>query len=118
MEPARPPHGRDARCAGRASRVGQADSAKVVVWAHNSHLGDARATEMGRRGELNVGQLVREKYGQDAMLIGFTTHHGTVTAASDWGEPAERKRVRPALAGSYEALFHAAGRARLPADPE
>jgi len=58
--------------------------------------------------KLNVGQLVREKYGNDAVLIGFTTHHGTVTAASDWDQPAERKRVRPALAGSYEALFHAA----------
>ena len=93
------------------SRTGH--NAKVAVWEHNSHLGDARATDMGRRGELNVGQLVREKYGQDAMLIGFTTHHGTVTAASDWGDPAERKRVRPALAGSYEALFHATGRARF-----
>ena len=61
---------------------------------------------MGRRGELNVGQLAREKYGRDAVLVGFTTHHGTVTAASDWGGPAERKRVRPALPGSYEDLFH------------
>jgi erythromycin esterase-like protein len=84
--------------------------AKVVVWEHNSHLGDARATEMGQRGEMNVGQLARAKYGADAALIGFTTHHGTVTAASDWGRPAERKPVRPALAGSYEALFHAAQR--------
>jgi erythromycin esterase-like protein len=81
--------------------------AKVAVWEHNSHLGDARATEMGQRGELNVGQLTREKHGGEAVLIGFTTHHGTVTAASDWGKSAERKRVRPALAGSYEALFHA-----------
>jgi erythromycin esterase-like protein/predicted phosphoribosyltransferase len=82
------------------------ERAKIVVWAHNSHLGDARATEMGRRGELNVGQLVREKYGRDAVLVGFTTHHGTVTAASDWGAPAERKRVRPALPESYEVVFH------------
>lgn len=81
---------------------------RVVVWAHNSHLGDARATEMSRRGELNVGQLVREKYGRQAMLVGFTTHQGTVTAASDWDAPAERKNVRPSLAGSYEELFHAA----------
>jgi len=81
--------------------------ARIVVWAHNSHLGDARATEMSRRGELNVGQLVRERHGRDAVLVGFTTHHGTVTAASDWGGPAERKRVRPALPGSYEAMFHA-----------
>ncbi|MDB5405191.1 MAG: Erythromycin esterase [Rhodospirillales bacterium] len=87
--------------------------AKIVVWAHNSHLGDARATEMGRRGEINVGQLVREKYGGDAVLVGFTTHHGTVTAASDWGAPAERKRVRPALPGSYEAMFHHAHPARF-----
>ncbi len=87
--------------------------AKIAVWEHNSHLGDARATEMAQRGELNVGQLTREKYGSEAVLVGFATHHGTVTAASDWGNPAERKRVRPALAGSYEALFHAAKRDRL-----
>jgi erythromycin esterase-like protein len=80
--------------------------AKIAVWAHNSHLGDARATEMGRRGEINIGQLTRERYGKDAVLIGFTTHHGTVTAASDWGGPAERKSVRPALPGSYEEAFH------------
>jgi len=81
--------------------------AKIVVWAHNSHLGDARATEMGwRRGELNVGQLVRQAYGKAALLVGFTTHHGTVTAASDWGEPAQRKKVKEALEGSYETLFH------------
>jgi erythromycin esterase-like protein len=79
---------------------------KVVVWAHNSHLGDARATSMGRAGEWNVGQLVREQYGRKAVLVGFTTYAGTVTAASDWGGPAERKQVRPALPGSYEALFH------------
>jgi erythromycin esterase-like protein/adenine/guanine phosphoribosyltransferase-like PRPP-binding protein len=91
----------------------QGKRAKVVVWAHNSHLGDARATEMGQRGELNIGQLAREKYGRDSVLVGFTTHHGTVTAASDWGAPAERKRVRPGLAGSYEAMFHAAQPARF-----
>ncbi|HMJ08846.1 MAG TPA: erythromycin esterase family protein [Pyrinomonadaceae bacterium] len=87
--------------------------AKIVVWAHNSHLGDARFTEMGRRGELNVGQLVREKYGEETFLIGFTTHSGTVTAATDWGGPAERKRVRPSLDGSVENLFHTAGRDRF-----
>jgi erythromycin esterase-like protein len=80
--------------------------AKVVVWEHNSHLGDARATEMGERGEWNVGQLVREQVGTQAVLVGFTTYDGTVTAATDWGGPAERKSVRPALPGSYEALFH------------
>jgi erythromycin esterase-like protein len=80
--------------------------ARLVVWAHNSHLGDARATEMSTRGELNVGQLVREQYGQAAFLLGFSTYSGTVTAAYDWGGPAERREVRPALAGSYERLFH------------
>ena len=81
--------------------------AKIAVWEHNSHLGDARATDMGRRGELNVGELMREKYGDDALLVGFSTYQGTVTAATDWGSVAERKQVRPALAGSYEAMFHA-----------
>ena len=84
--------------------------AKVVVWAHNSHLGDARATEMGaRRGELNVGQLIRERFGRAATLVGFTTYAGTVTAAADWNAEAERKVVRPALPQSYEALFHECG---------
>ncbi|PYL53253.1 MAG: erythromycin esterase [Verrucomicrobia bacterium] len=82
---------------------------KAIIWAHNSHLGDARATEMSHYGEVNVGQLIRERFGKDAVLIGFTTHHGTVTAASDWGAPAERKNVRPALRGSYEDLFHETG---------
>src|ERR1700731_24118 len=86
---------------------------KGVVLGDNFYFGDARATEMGKRGELNVGQLVREKYGRDAVLVGFTTHHGTVTAASDWGGIAERKRVRSALPGSYEALFHSALAARF-----
>jgi len=81
-------------------------AAKVVVWAHNSHLGDARATQLGVRGEWNLGQLVRQRYAHDAVLIGCTTFEGTVTAASDWDAPAERIRVRPALPGSYEALFH------------
>jgi erythromycin esterase-like protein len=87
--------------------------AKVVVWEHNSHLGDARATEMGERGELNVGQLVRERHGNNAKLVGFSTYTGTVTAASDWDAPAERKRVRPALKDSYEVLFHETGIPRL-----
>ena len=81
---------------------------RVIVWAHNSHLGDARATQMGSWGELNVGQLVREKYGSAACLIGFSTHAGSVTAARDWDRPAESRRVRPSLAGSYERLFHEA----------
>ena len=86
----------------------QADP-RIVVWEHNSHLGDARATQMGERGELNVGQLVREHYGREARLIGSTTYRGTVTAASHWDGPAERKVVRPALPDSYEALFHETG---------
>ncbi len=86
---------------------------KVVVWAHNSHLGDARATQMAELGEMNVGQLVREKYGKDAVLIGFTTFSGSVTAASEWEEPAERKRVREALPESYEYLFHDTGLERF-----
>ena len=84
----------------------QGQHAKVAVWEHNSHLGDARATYMGEYGELNVGQLVRQRYGRDSVLVGFTTYTGTVTAASDWDEPAERKRVRAGLEGSYEKLFH------------
>ena len=82
---------------------------RVVVWAHNSHVGDARTTEMGRRGELNVGQLARQRHGADVKLIGFTTYDGTVSAASGWDSPLERKRVRPALPKSYEALFHQTG---------
>lgn len=91
---------------GRVSSWNLRDRTKVVLWAHNSHLGDARATDMGDAGELNVGQLVRQRYGRDAVLVGLTTYRGTVTAASSWGAPAERKRVRPGLSGSYEALFH------------
>jgi erythromycin esterase-like protein len=83
--------------------------ARAVVWAHNSHLGDARATDMGLHGELNLGQLVRQRFGSGAWLIGFTTHAGTVTAASNWDEPAARRRVRPSLPGSYERLFHDTG---------
>lgn len=82
---------------------------KAVVWAHNSHLGDARATQMTDWGELNLGELARRTYGPEAYLIGFTTHTGTVTAARDWDDPAERRHVRPSLAGSYERLFHDTG---------
>jgi erythromycin esterase-like protein len=82
---------------------------RIAVWAHNSHLGDASQTEMGEDGEWNVGQLMRERHGADALLVGFTTHHGTVTAASDWDSAAETKTVRPGLAGSCEALLHDVG---------
>jgi erythromycin esterase-like protein/predicted phosphoribosyltransferase len=85
------------------------DPAKIVVWEHNSHLGDARATEAAARGELNVGQLVRERHPGDCRNLGFTTHTGTVTAADDWGGEAQRKWVRPALSGSVEELFHQVG---------
>lgn len=92
---------------------GRGQAPKVVVWAHNSHIGDARATQMGDGGELNLGQLVREKHGDASRLLGFTTYMGTVIAASDWGGTAEIKRVQPALAGSYEELFHATGVSRF-----
>jgi len=85
------------------------EPARIVVWAHNSHLGDARATELGARGEINVGQLVRERYPNQSISIGFTTFAGTVTAASDWDTPAERKRVRPGLAGGVEEILHRTG---------
>ncbi|WP_321396975.1 erythromycin esterase family protein [Emcibacter sp.] len=80
--------------------------ARIVVWAHNSHIGNAAATEMGRRGEFNIGQLAREKYGRDALLVGFSTCQGTVMAASDWDMPHKVKTVRTPIAGSYEELFH------------
>jgi erythromycin esterase-like protein len=80
--------------------------ARLVVWEHNSHLGDARATSMADQGEINVGQLAREAHGDDSVLVGFTTYHGTVSAASVWGGPVEHKKVGPADPRSYEALFH------------
>jgi erythromycin esterase-like protein len=84
--------------------------AKIVVWAHNSHVGDSdAATHRHDRGEITIGHLCRERHPSSTVLIGFTTHHGTVTAAHDWGGSAERKRVRDGLRGSYEALFHQTG---------
>ncbi|MDX6287167.1 MAG: hypothetical protein QOG53_2652 [Frankiales bacterium] len=85
------------------------EPAKIVVWAHNSHVGDARVTEAAARGELTLGQLVRQGRPDDCRLIGFTTYAGAVTAAHDWGGPAERKRVRPALDNSVEDFFHDVG---------
>jgi erythromycin esterase-like protein len=82
---------------------------KIVVWAHNSHVGDARHTDMSRRGEHNIGQLMRERHGTDTVSIGFTTCSGTVTAASAWHGVPERKRVLPARPDSFEHLFHQAG---------
>ena len=85
-------------------------SAKAVVWAHNSHIGDARATEMGSvRAEHNIGQLVRERWGDQCALIGFGTHTGTVTAADDWDSPRQTKRVLPSRADSYERQCHDSG---------
>ena len=80
--------------------------AKAVIWEHNSHIGDARATEMSARGELNVGQLVRQEYGDAAYLIGFGTDHGMVAAASEWGGPMEIKQVLPSHRDSYEHVCH------------
>lgn len=82
---------------------------KAILWAHNSHLGDAAATEMSIRGEFNVGHLCRRDYGEAAYLVGFGTHTGTVAAASNWGAPMEVKTVRPSLENSYERLCHDAG---------
>lgn len=79
---------------------------KIVVWAHNSHVGDARATEMGTRGEWNIGQLIREQYDTDVYSIGFSTNSGTVTAADDWDCPSKSKLINPGIEGSYEELFH------------
>lgn len=85
---------------------------RMAVWAHNSHLGDASATEMGDLGEWNVGQLVRERWGAEAALVGFSTYHGTVTAADDWDEPARRMHVRDGIEGGWEDLFHCSGHER------
>jgi erythromycin esterase-like protein len=87
-------------------------SPRVAVWAHNSHLGDASATEMGDMGEWNVGQLARDRYGVDAVLVGFSTYYGWVTAADDWDAPHKRKRVRDGLDGSWEDVFHRCGHER------
>lgn len=96
--------------AGHIARLrGGKGKARIVVWEHNSHLGDARATESADEGEINVGQLIRERHGDAAALVGMSTYTGTVYAASDWGSPGEAKRVRPALPDSYEDLFHETG---------
>jgi erythromycin esterase-like protein len=90
-----------------AARQGR--PARAIVWAHNSHLGDARATSMAARGELNLGQLARERFGDACCAIGMTTHDGEVTAAHEWEEPAALRMVQPSLPGSYERLFHETG---------
>lgn len=84
-------------------------NSKGIVWAHNSHVGNALATEMSLRGEHNIGQLCREKWADACYVIGFGTDHGTVAAASDWDEPMQRMQVRPARHDSYERVFHDTG---------
>jgi erythromycin esterase-like protein len=92
-----------------ANLAAQGRQPKVVVWAHNTHAGDARVTEMGQKGgEWNVGQLLRQAHGKGAVSVGFTTYTGTVTAATEWGQPGRTMTVRPALPESYSALFHEA----------
>ena len=81
-------------------------TSKAVIWEHNSHIGDARATQMSARGEFNIGQLARQEYGDNAYLIGFGTDHGTVAAASEWGGPMEVKQVQPSHIDSYERICH------------
>ena len=86
--------------------------ARMVIWAHNSHIGNASATAMGWRGEFNIGELLRSAYGDDAVLIGFGTDHGTVAAASDWGAEMAEMELRPARQHSWEEAFRKAGHAR------
>ncbi|MDE2148918.1 MAG: erythromycin esterase family protein [Gammaproteobacteria bacterium] len=99
-------HMRDTLFALAEHRLQRGGSGRIIVWAHNSHLGDARATEMHRQGEWNLGQLVREAAGSAALLVGFTAYTGHVSAASRWDGPVEQKWLRPALPDSYEHLFH------------
>jgi protein-L-isoaspartate(D-aspartate) O-methyltransferase len=93
----------------RAIGAHQGEGARIVVWEHNSHVGDAAATEMAARGEHNVGNLCRRAFGDNVFIVGFGTDHGTVAAASGWDEPMQRMRVRPARADSYERLCHDSG---------
>lgn len=102
-------HMRDTLFALAGYRHRRGGTGRVIVWAHNSHVGDSRATEMHGRREWNLGQLVREQVGDDALLVGFTTYTGSVSAASEWGGEVVSKWVRPALPGSYEHLFHRTG---------
>jgi protein-L-isoaspartate(D-aspartate) O-methyltransferase len=85
------------------------DDSKAIVWAHNSHVGNAAATEMAARGETNIGELCRKEFGDSVYSIGFGTHTGTVAAASDWDAPMEVKKVVPSVPRSYERLFHDTG---------
>jgi erythromycin esterase-like protein len=93
------------------------EPAPVVAWAHNGHVGDARATELARRGERSLGQLIRLRAGADTELVGLTTYRGTLTAARAWEEPAEEMPLRPARRGSYEHLLHRQGLRRQVLEP-
>ncbi|MCX6129469.1 MAG: erythromycin esterase family protein, partial [Proteobacteria bacterium] len=97
----------------RQHLIDHSEKPKLIVWAHNSHVGDARATEMSKRGEFNIGQVTKELYATDCISLGFTTYEGTVTAASNWDGAAERKKVRLALDETYEKLFHEIGLPRF-----
>ena len=96
-----------------ANHLGDGEPAKLIVWAHNSHVGDARATEMGDAGQLTLGQLARQRHPDEVALVGLLTHEGTVVAADEWDGPGARMRVRPALPGSWEELMHEAGYSRF-----
>jgi len=97
----------------RPHLANQGGGDRVIVWAHNSHIGDARATAMGRRGELNIGELVRKRHGAEAVNVGFTTHQGTVTAASGWGEDPRLMSVNPSRSDSWEHALHDVGEPRF-----
>ncbi len=105
----------DALLAHLDEQRGQPGDTRIVVWAHNSHVGDARATELGADGQITLGQLVRERRRDESRLIGFTTYGGTVTAASEWGGPSECKVVRPGMPGSLEEVLHEVGPSHLQA---
>jgi erythromycin esterase-like protein len=96
-----------------ATHIGAGTPAKLIIWAHNSHVGDARATEMGDDGQITLGQLLRERHPDQTALVGFTTHEGAVVAAHDWDEPAEKQRIRPSEPDSWERLFHDAATSRF-----
>lgn len=91
-------------------------NARAIVWAHNSHVGNAAATAMGWRGEFNIGELARKAYGEEAVLLGFGTDRGTVAAASDWGAEMQVKQLRPARGDSWEAAFRGIGMMRCLVD--
>ena len=99
-------HMRDTLLSLHRYRYWRGGQGRAVIWAHNSHVGDARATELGRSGEFSGGELVRGAWGDDCFLVGFTAYRGRVTAASTWGGQVERKHVRPALQGSFEDQLH------------